>query len=120
MGAQTPLHHETSRNRFNFPLNLNGIVEIPVTLPQDHQMIHSLGISPKGTVEAWTKLMEETETVGGLCVILTHPDYELANPENLCTYEDLLNIITSNSEVYVALPNSLVKNATVENAPACA
>jgi peptidoglycan/xylan/chitin deacetylase (PgdA/CDA1 family) len=93
-----------------YPLTLNGIIEIPVTMPQDHQMIHSLGISPRGTVEAWAKLMKETEAIGGLCVLLTHPDYELANPENLGTYEDLLNIITSNSGAYVALPKNLVKN----------
>lgn len=93
-----------------FPFSLNGIVEIPVTLPQDHQMIHSLDLSPKSTVEAWTKLMKETEVIGGLCVLLTHPDYELANLENQSTYEYLLNIITSNNEACVALPKNLIRN----------
>jgi peptidoglycan/xylan/chitin deacetylase (PgdA/CDA1 family) len=93
-----------------YPFKINGVVEIPVTFPQDHQMIHYLGMNPRQTVEAWTKLMKETEEIGGLCVFLTHPDYELTSLENQSVYEDLLNIIAGNDEAYVALPKSLVSS----------
>lgn len=93
-----------------YPFNINGVVEIPVTLPQDHQMIHSLGMNPRQTIEAWTNLMKETERLGGLCVFLAHPDYELANLENQRMYEDLLNAIAMNSETYVSTPKNVVKN----------
>lgn len=92
-----------------FPLEINGVVEIPVTLPQDHQMVHSLGMSPRQTVEAWINLAKEVERIGGLCVFLTHPN-ELANLENQSIYEDLLNIITSNNKAYVGLPRTIAND----------
>ena len=91
------------------PTNINGVVEMPVTLPQDHQMIHALGLSPRQTAETWIKLMKATERMGGLCVFLTHPTYELARSENLNVYEDLLNAVTGNSEACITLPKEVVK-----------
>jgi peptidoglycan/xylan/chitin deacetylase (PgdA/CDA1 family) len=108
-----PKHPETMRRHgigTMHPMNIDGIVEIPVTLPQDHQMIHALGMSPRQTVEAWVKLMKESEGMGGLCVFLTHPDYELARSENLNMYEDLLNAVTGNSEACITLPKEAVSN----------
>jgi hypothetical protein len=92
-----------------FPLKINGIVEIPVTLPQDHQMIHCLAMSPGQTVEAWTNLVKEVERIGGLCVFLAHPN-ELANLKNQSIYEDFLNIISSNNKAPVGLPRTIAND----------
>lgn len=108
-----PKHPDTMRPHgigTMHPINISGVVEIPVTLPQDHQMIHVLGMSPRQTVETWVKLMKKSEGMGGLCVFLTHPDYELARSENLNRYEDLLNAVTGNSEAYITLPTEAVSN----------
>jgi len=72
------------------PITINGLLEIPVTLPQDHQMLHILGLTPKQTVKLWTEMIEYVYKMGGIPVILVHPDYELSNKENIEHYENLL------------------------------
>ena len=89
-----------------FPFSINSAFEIPVTLPQDHQMIHSMHMNPRQTLEIWSKLIEEIKTMGGLCLLLVHPDYELADVKNQRTYEELLNSI-ANSDASVTLPGNL-------------
>jgi peptidoglycan/xylan/chitin deacetylase (PgdA/CDA1 family) len=108
-----PKHPSTMRSHgigTIYPITINEVVEIPVTLPQDHQMIHALGMSARQTVEAWIKLMKTIERMGGLCVFLMHPNYELARSENLKLYEDLLNTVTGNDEAYITLPKEVVNN----------
>lgn len=90
------------------PININGVVEIPVTLPQDHQMIHALGMRPEETVKAWIKLMKMIEKMGGLCVLLIHPNYELTHLGKLSAYEGLLNTLTGNNGACITLPKEVV------------
>jgi peptidoglycan/xylan/chitin deacetylase (PgdA/CDA1 family) len=90
-----------------YPLTLEGITEIPVTLPQDQQLLHVLGLSPKEVTRQWMKMIDMIKEIGGLCTVLVHPDYELADPENLGLYEELLNTIASDSEVLVSLPTNI-------------
>lgn len=88
------------------PLKMSKIVEIPVSLPQDHQMINVLGLTPKQTVETWMKLKEVVRDIGGICVVLVHPDYELTHSKNLKTYEDLINNFATD-DAWVTLPNEI-------------
>lgn len=90
-----------------YPLTLEGITEIPVTLPQDQQLLHVLGLSPKEVTREWMKMMDTIKEISGLCTVLIHPDYELADPENLGLYEELLNMIASDSEALVSLPRNI-------------
>lgn len=90
-----------------YPLNLEGVTEIPVTLPQDHQLLHILGLSPKGAIRKWMNVINTIKEIGGLCTILVHPDYKLADPENLCRYEELLETIASDNEALVTLPMNI-------------
>lgn len=75
------------------PFIINGICEIPVTLPQDHQMLHVLRLTTKQTVEQWLNLMGEISELGGINMLLIHPDYEFANEDNLEYYDNLLQSI---------------------------
>lgn len=77
-------------------LQVNGMLEIPLTLPQDHQMIHVMGMHPKKTVEEWLRLVSIIRKIKGICVFLVHPDYELANQQNLRYYEELLQALSGN------------------------
>jgi hypothetical protein len=90
-----------------YPMMLNGIMELPVTLPQDHQMIHVLGIKPKETVEIWMHFVNMIREMGGLCVFLIHPDYELALSENLLIYEEFLNSINGDRDLWTTLPKNI-------------
>jgi peptidoglycan/xylan/chitin deacetylase (PgdA/CDA1 family) len=90
-----------------YPLTLEGITEIPVTLPQDHQLLHVLGLSPKKAIRKWINVINTIKEIGGLSSILMHPDYKLADSENLCIYEELLETIASDNEALVTLPTNI-------------
>jgi len=91
-----------------YPLTLEGITEIPVTLPQDHQLLCVLGLNSKEVIQKWMNIINAIKEIGALCIILMHPEYELADPETLSIYEELLNIIVSDKEVLVSLPKTLI------------
>jgi hypothetical protein len=93
-----------------YPMTFDGIVEIPVTLPQDHQMMHVLGIKPDQTVEVWIHQMKVIKEIGGICVLLLHPDYELGYSENLPLYEELLNSIKDDDDYLITLPRGMVNH----------
>ena len=92
-----------------FPMIINGVVEVPVTLPQDHQMMHVLNYGPKGTITIWKQSMNATKEMGGLCVFLVHPEYELAHSKNIRVYEDLLSTIKTDHDSWTALPRDISK-----------
>jgi len=90
-----------------YPLTLEGVTEISVTLPQDQQLLHVLDLSPKEVISEWMKMIDVIKEISGLCTVLVHPDYELADPENLGLYEELLNAIASDNEALVSLPTNI-------------
>jgi peptidoglycan/xylan/chitin deacetylase (PgdA/CDA1 family) len=102
-----PMHPRTRKPHgigTTYPLTLEGITEIPVTMPQDHQMLRVMKLAPKGVVAKWGNMMETIKEIGGLCTVLVHPDYELAHSENLAIYEELLNMLASDDGTSVSLP----------------
>jgi hypothetical protein len=75
-----------------FPIKVNGLMEIPVTIIQDHQLLYTLGLKPKEVIEVWENTTSLIKTVGGCCLTLSHPEYKLLDPENLLPlYEEYLN-----------------------------
>jgi len=92
-----------------FPIILNGIVEIPVTLPQDHQMIRVLDRTPEQCVGIWIEIKNLIRALGGLCTILTHPDYDFGQPTGISLYEQLLKELANDSECWVALPHEIAE-----------
>jgi hypothetical protein len=78
-----------------FPFLISGLVEIPVSMPQDHQLIRVGGL---GVVEAVDQLLEISRWIaktGGACVLLVHPDYELGQEEGREEYLRLLKSFRS-------------------------
>ncbi len=93
-----------------YPLKLSGIAEIPLTLPQDHQLLHALGLSPKEVLKTWANMVNVIRDLNGLIVFLVHPDYAMAADIGL--YEELVNAITSEPKCTVTVPsrmNALMK-----------
>lgn len=76
-----------------FPMKMNKVIEIPITLPQDHQMLHILGMTSERTVHIWIDLISLVKDIRGVCTILVHPDYELASHDGLKAYEKLLSAV---------------------------
>jgi hypothetical protein len=80
-----------------FPFEMNGTLEIPVSLPQDHQLIRVAGQTPTEAVDLWLRLAQWIRGLGGPCVLLVHPDYELGLEENSAEYRRLLkNFVADN------------------------
>ena len=90
-----------------YPLKMDGIVEIPISLMQDHQMIHVLGMNSRQIVEKWLDMREIIKELGGICTTLVHPDYELASQEGLESYEELLNGINADNQAFVTIPSQI-------------
>jgi hypothetical protein len=78
-----------------FPFLISGLVEIPVSMPQDHQLIRVGGL---GVAEAVDQLLEVSRWIaktGGACVLLVHPDYEFGQEEGREEYFRLLRSFRS-------------------------
>ncbi len=73
-----------------FPFEVGGILEIPVSLPQDHQLMRVAGLGPPATVDMLLRLSRWIRGLGGPCVLLIHPDYELGSIEWESEYRRLL------------------------------
>lgn len=81
-----------------FPFLIGNLVEIPVSLPQDHQLIRVAGLQPSAAVDLLLRLSNWIQSIGGVCVILTHPDYEFAAAEHKQEYDRLLSAFRSDPE----------------------
>ena len=73
-----------------FPFEIADTLEIPVSLPQDHQLIKVAGLEPSAAVDTWARLSKWIRGLGGSCILLVHPDYELGMEENVHEYRRLL------------------------------
>ena len=79
-----------------FPFKIDGVVEIPVSLPQDHQLVRVAGMTPGEAAGRLLALSNWVAGIGGVCVLLVHPDYEFAQPKYLQEYQKLLHSLTQN------------------------
>lgn len=106
MPTWEPVHPRTMRPHgigTIYPLEFGGLIEIPVTLPQDHQLLHVLDLTPEELSKIWFEMASVIKELGGVCTLLVHPDYRLADPD-ADVYEGLLNTIASDDQAMVGLP----------------
>jgi hypothetical protein len=81
-----------------FPFLISGLVEIPVSMPQDHQLIRVGGL---GVAEAVDQLLEVSRWIKktrGACVLLVHPDYEFGQEGGCEEYLRLLRSFRSDPD----------------------
>jgi peptidoglycan/xylan/chitin deacetylase (PgdA/CDA1 family) len=90
-----------------YPLRFNGLTEIPVTLPQDHQLLQVLDLAPDELVGKWLEMASVIKELGGVCMLLVHPDYKLGDL-NSKVYEELLNTVASDNEAWVTVPSRMI------------
>lgn len=87
-----------------YPLNIEGITEIPLTLPQDHQLLNVLGLAPEEVLKTWAFMASVIRDLGGVCMFLVHPDYEFANG-NAALYEELVNAVATDPKATITVPS---------------
>ena len=81
----------------------NGdLVELPITVPQDHTVFVVL----RRGGELWHSKVDLLRRRGGMALVLTHPDY-LLEDQCLSAYEDLLAAHATDPTAWVALPREV-------------
>jgi len=70
---------------------LDGVVEIPLTLLQDHQLLNLLGMNTGDAIKLWVEQANLIRSFEGDIVLLIHPDYSFSR--DLQKYRDLLTIL---------------------------
>ena len=83
---------------------MNGdLVELPVTLPQDHTLFEILGETDE---RAWCEKAEYLRGRGGMALLITHPDYML-EPERLESYSRFLETFRGDEAMWTPLPREV-------------
>jgi hypothetical protein len=84
------------------PFFNEDLVELPITLPQDHTLFAILR-AVDGSL--WIDKSTQIRSRGGLALVLTHPDYVDYGPVT-SAYEQLLNHFADDPDVWRALPSA--------------
>ena len=91
-----------------FPFMKNRLVELPITLQQDHTLLEVLDFSPEKMVEHWLATIQKIKQVHGMILLNSHPDY-LVDHKRLQAYRNFLTIITQEKNCWRALPREVAK-----------
>jgi peptidoglycan/xylan/chitin deacetylase (PgdA/CDA1 family) len=88
-----------------WPFFHGDVVELPLTVPQDHTLFNLLGHRDSSL---WRSQLDQIVSCGGLVQILTHPDPEyLGRPSIARAYLELLRTIAERDDVWVPLPREV-------------
>jgi peptidoglycan/xylan/chitin deacetylase (PgdA/CDA1 family) len=87
------------------PYFLGDMVELPITLPQDHTLFELLG---ERDIALWRRKVAYIAACGGLVTVLVHPDYALT-PERLRHYDELLTLLCGRDGGWHALPRDVAR-----------
>jgi hypothetical protein len=79
------------------------IVELPITLPQDHTLFVILG---KTDEEMWVTKTERLRAAGGLATLITHPDYML-DRSSVAIYRRFVERFADDPRCWHALPRDV-------------
>ena len=85
------------------PFFNEDLVELPVTLPQDHTVFTLLGETDE---RLWLGKADAVAAAGGMALIITHPDYMLEEGP-LRTYERFLHTYAGDDGAWKALPREV-------------
>lgn len=83
-----------------FPFTFGDVVELPITLVQDHTLWEIL---QQHSIELWLKKSAWIIRNHGLINLITHPDY-FTTPERFALYDDFLAFIARRPGCWQALP----------------
>jgi peptidoglycan/xylan/chitin deacetylase (PgdA/CDA1 family) len=87
------------------PFFLDELVELPITLVQDHTLFEILRAD---SIDHWTRKSDWIIEHNGLINLITHPDY-LDTPRRLRLYEEFLEYLAGQTGGWHALPRDVAQ-----------
>ena len=103
--SRTPI--PTSRNPAAaaawWPYHNEALVELPITMPQDHTLVTILRRDAEAT---WLDKARTLRERSGMALFLTHPDY-LGTPEASAPYRRTLVALAEDASAWRALPREV-------------
>ena len=87
------------------PFFLGDLVELPITLVQDHTLFEILG---ERDIRLWREKATWVAEQGGLVTVLVHPDY-LLTEDRLQRYDELLAFLATLEGGWHALPRDVAR-----------
>ena len=88
-----------------FPFFFGEVVELPITLVQDHTLFEILG---GRSIDCWAEKSEWIAAHHGLVNVIVHPDYML-DSERLGLYDELLGFLAARPGAWHALPRDVAR-----------
>ncbi len=85
-----------------FPFFIGNIIELPVTLPQDHTLFVIL---KKDDISIWKEKIDWIVKMNGLALLIVHPDYFDKNIEKY--YIELLDYVSKKEDYWHTLPSKV-------------
>jgi hypothetical protein len=85
------------------PFTIGELVELPITLPEDHTLFELLQETDETTWIEKARFIKEKQ---GLALMNTHPDY-MANPHVLPAYDRFLQAFKDDETAWKPLPREL-------------
>jgi peptidoglycan/xylan/chitin deacetylase (PgdA/CDA1 family) len=86
-----------------FPYFIGPVVELPVTLAQDHTLFEILGHKD---ISMWKRKLDWIEERSGMALLLVHPDYMIKG-EQLKFFDEFLNCLRDKKGFWHARPVEL-------------
>ena len=88
-----------------FPYFIGPLVELPVTLAQDHTLFEILG---HRDISVWQQKLDWIEKMNGLALMIAHPDY-MCTRERFRFYEEFLRYALAKNNIWFALPRDVCR-----------
>jgi peptidoglycan/xylan/chitin deacetylase (PgdA/CDA1 family) len=96
-----------------FPFFIGNLVELPITLAQDHTLFEILGYQD---ISIWKQKIDWIEKMNGLALVIIHPDYIRAGRGRgeegrypIEYYEQLLQYVKSRCNYWHVLPRNVAR-----------
>lgn len=92
-----------------FPFRIRGLLELPLTLPQDVFLRQVYGLSPEAALAVWSEKLTYIKQVGGVAVLNVHPVW--ANPSRPDTLEAFVRFLgdaAADDQLLITTPGRLL------------
>jgi hypothetical protein len=100
-----------------FPFRLDGLLELPLTMPQEVYLRHVYGLSAEDALGVWLKKLGYIRSRGGLAVFNIHPIWvNQANLDMQQAFRKFLDAAATMDDVFITTPSALASRITFHDA----